>query len=768
MEAEARIRADLADAQGAIETEREARRAARLAVDQLVSDAREQAQADVRQRIDQVEADRDDARRALAALEAARADSEARLVSERERAEEAARATAEEYDATRTRLEAERDALQRHISDAETAATALRADLERHVREVGERAAESDAALRERIGSLERERDRLYAEVADAGALRVAVGRLEQELRDAHAALDREHGSRLEATNAWEQEREAWHRERERWTSEVSASIAARETSQRDSDAARHALMALEAEHQRALAARDRIDAELGDLLNGRETLIAERVRLEDELAAARAAREAEREARHAAETSLGELADAQLAMAREREGLDQALHVLRSDYASMVHTLDGERASRERDRTRLAALEQALADAQNRQRALETEVEATAREAEAALRRREIEHAQRLKALEHDLTENAARLTRLAEEAERARAALHAEFTRAAESHHRLIASDVFGYAVTTTAGELVRCNDAFARLFGYADAPDAMTRTAGRTIPGLADRPALASRLAVDGHAERLDACLERADGQPVRIIQSATLLGDATEPDNEVLVEHVLLGVPAGPTAAERRAQRLQAVGTLASEMVPDMEALITTLHERSSDPAASRQELGDLSGHVAALVRQLGAFSRRQARATAQIDLSQAVVRAEPTLLRLVGDYIAFSTDLDETAPVPAHVDDLEHVLTSLVTLGRDLLPAGGSIVVETRPGGDTARGTDIGDLEGPRLIVSASGYGVQIPERAQALEQLIERAGGQLRIHGETGWMVRLDVSFPRCGKHTKNAWSWLD
>jgi hypothetical protein len=426
-----------------------------------------------------------------------------------------------------------------------------------------------------------------------------------------------------------------------------------------------------------------------------------------------------------------------------------------------MVHALEAERIVRDQDRQHIASLDAAITAAAERQDGLERELAETTREAEVLIRRREAEHAGQLQAVERELTQNALRLARVVEEADRARAALHAEFTRAAESHHRLIASDLFGYAVTTLSGELVRCNDAFARLLGFIDAPDAMTRTAGRTIPGLADRPALVARLAADGQVSGVEACLERANGEPVRVSQSATLLTDPSDTDAETLVEHVLLGDPEGSTS-EVRGERLEAVGTLAAEMAPEMEALVTTLHEQLSDPGRDPRGVMMLAGQVAGLVRQLGAFSRRQMLPASRVDLSQVVATSEPTLLRLVGDYISFSTDLEETTPVSAHLDDLDHVLTSLVTLGRDLLPAGGSLVVETRRSGSGGRSGDVG-ADGPKLVVNASGYGVQIPERTAALNQVVERAGGELRVHGEPGWVVRLEVTFPRCAKSRRRA-----
>jgi signal transduction histidine kinase len=222
--------------------------------------------------------------------------------------------------------------------------------------------------------------------------------------------------------------------------------------------------------------------------------------------------------------------------------------------------------------------------------------------------------------------------------------------------------------------------------------------------------------------------------------------------------------MLGSVAGPSAAELQAQRLQEVGALASAMVPEIEGLVSTLLERTNEQDHDRREINALASQATALVRQLGAFSRRQVRTAEPVALNEVVLRAEPMLMRLVGAYIGFSTDLKDTSSVTAAADDLDQLLSSLVTLGRDLLPAGGSILVETR---QQSGNEGVDRTDGPMLVVIASGYGVQFPDRPSALEQVAERCNGLLRIAGEPGWQVRLEVTFPRCGGRTSAGWNWL-
>ena len=54
------------------------------------------------------------------------------------------------------------------------------------------------------------------------------------------------------------------------------------------------------------------------------------------------------------------------------------------------------------------------------------------------------------------------------------------------------------------------------------------------------------------------RVESCLERPDGQAVRILESASLLIEAEQADDETLVEHVIVGAVAAPDRDERPAR------------------------------------------------------------------------------------------------------------------------------------------------------------------------------------------------------------------
>ncbi len=666
--------------------------------------------------------------------------------------------TRAELEGTRTRLEDELRAVQETLGRERGNWDAARGDLE------GTRSGlEADLA---------RAHEALRAVQMESDAQRTQI---EAALREARETLDTERSASEQAREQLESElrqaRTAAHAAHHEWDARVAqleTELAEARERAASLEGLREALEAAHAElrHTDAAHAADRLAWQAAT-----EALERQRADLDTRAAADRDAWTARLAALEA------DLRDADH-IRQEHQRLSGAIDALRADYASMVQTLATERADRDRDRREIEALRATVDQHRQRGRELEADIERTAREADERAAQLDADHAARYRALEGELVQNAQRFARLSEEAERARTALRGEYVRAAESHNRLIGSDLFGYAVTTLPGELVRCNDAFARLFGYTDAPDAMTRTEGRVFPGLAGRADLLARLTAEGHLDRVDSCFERLDGTPVRAVESLSLLSDQT--DAEVLVEHIVVGVATGATSEQLQARRLEEVGSLTTAMAPEIETLVATLHERSRDVRARLEEsvvdsqdieaLTALASQVTMLVRQLAAFSRRQVREAEAADLNTAVARAEPILMRLVGDYIGFAVRFGETSPIAAHQDDLEQLFTSLVTLGRDLLPAGGSLMLETRripPGSATPDDDTDRALGGALLVVHASGYGVQFPGGAPALELVVQRCGGQLRLSGDPGWIVDIEVFFPRCGRPARSGWNWL-
>jgi chromosome segregation ATPase len=211
----------------------------------------------------------------------------------------------------------------------------------------------------------------------------------------------------------------------------------------------------------------------------------------------------------------------------------------------------------------------------------------------------------------------------------------------------------------------------------------------------------------------------------------------------------------------------ARRLEEVGRLAGAMAPDLRDLVASIDRcgaelahglDGSDPRRqSAREIVALSERTAVLLRQLLAFSEKQSRPLAPVEVNSAVRRVEPLLLQMAGTDIDLHIELGPADTINASEEDVEHLVTVLVFSARDLLPVGGSLIVQTGrldSGGARQDSLD-GRAPGHHLLtVRASGYGVQPPQSSAALELIVQRCGGELFFDVTADQVAFFQVRFP--------------
>ncbi len=104
----------------------------------------------------------------------------------------------------------------------------------------------------------------------------------------------------------------------------------------------------------------------------------------------------------------------------------------------------------------------------------------------------------------------------------------------RASEAgYRRLFERNLAGVFRSTPAGRLLDCNDAFARILGYASRHDLLDHNALKLYAHPEDRPRLLDQLRDRGHLANYELCLSRNDGTPVWILENVSLLEDAGQP-------------------------------------------------------------------------------------------------------------------------------------------------------------------------------------------------------------------------------------------
>ena len=243
------------------------------------------------------------------------------------------------------------------------------------------------------------------------------------------------------------------------------------------------------------------------------------------------------------------------------------------------------------------------------------------------------------------------------------------------------------------------------------------------------------LAEGLPID----RVESVLRQSNGRAFRALTAARLLPQ--EGAAEPLIERAFIDLDSR-TRVEAQlhlARRLETAGRLAAEMSATLEPLMTSLDDLATSQADRRRAV--------MLVRQLLAFSRRQAKPAGLLSLGDAIRRSEPLLRQIAGDAIALEFRVDDAGLVAAGDDDVEQLLAALVFTAAGNLPYGGTVVIETRA---VRSGFD----QHTELTVGATGYGVHSSPLSSSLARLVSRCGGTVRLTDEPARTTTLHIHLP--------------
>ena len=144
---------------------------------------------------------------------------------------------------------------------------------------------------------------------------------------------------------------------------------------------------------------------------------------------------------------------------------------------------------------------------------------------------------------------------------------------------------------------------------------------------------------------------------------------------------------------------RSQRLEGLGRLAGGVAHDFNNLLTVingycvllLHGKRLDEVSSLQiqKVLNAGQRATKLTGQLLAFGRGQLLKAEIIDLNAIVVEMGSLLLRVIGEHIEVRTMLfDGLDRVQVDPTQVEQIVMNLATNGRDAMPDGGVLVIQT--------------------------------------------------------------------------------
>ena len=232
---------------------------------------------------------------------------------------------------------------------------------------------------------------------------------------------------------------------------------------------------------------------------------------------------------------------------------------------------------------------------------------------------------------------------------------------------------------------------------------------------------------------------------------------------------------------------QAQKMDAIGKLAGGVAHDFNNLLTVINGRShrilaklqpEDPLWREADIIHQTGERAIkLVRQLLAFSRKQAGQVQNIALNATLTDMVKMLHSMVGEGVELVTVLEPgLRSIVANPAQIEQVVVNLVVNAADAMPQGGRLTIQTAKVriDETEARRHVGAKAGPyiSLSVSDTGEGMDDATQAQIFEPffttkaqgtglglatvygIVTQAGGFISVNSAPGMGATFRVLLP--------------
>jgi PAS domain S-box-containing protein len=308
-------------------------------------------------------------------------------------------------------------------------------------------------------------------------------------------------------------------------------------------------------------------------------------------------------------------------------------------------------------------------------------------------------------------------------------------------QRYHNVVENIGKALSIFNANHELVACNQAYKDLYKGSDGQsivrDGMSfreLMEWRVSTGFWRTPPVEMENVVDGVTERLDRsagtwAYELSDGRSMLVDHWLLPDGSRVSLWTDVTVLRAAESKRRELEAQLHHSQRLEALGRLAGGVAHDLNnALVPVLAmtKRVIDrlPAGSSErrslELALTGGRRAGeLVRQILAFSRKQAAEVSVLDLAELVREAMPMLAASVPATIRLEAAIDPVRPVLANAGQIHQVLVNLVVNAAQAIgDAVGTVSIGVQPASEPAR---------IRLTVADTGPGMDETTQQRVFE-----------------------------------------
>jgi PAS domain S-box-containing protein len=273
------------------------------------------------------------------------------------------------------------------------------------------------------------------------------------------------------------------------------------------------------------------------------------------------------------------------------------------------------------------------------------------------------------------------------------------AELRETQEQYRRFVEEDFTGNVVMRPDGQIVRCNPAFARIFGFDSVAQAQTANFVSLLRTRTDGAGLVDLVSERDAVETHELEMRQRDGDPVYVV--ARFLGTFNDAAELLEIQGYLFNDTKRKRLEQQliQSQKMEGLGTLAGGIAHDFNNILaiilgyaTRLEGWRANPErvpAAVTVIKEAVERGAALVQQLLTSARQTEARFSSIDLNGLIRDLEKMLHATVPKTINFELRLQRDLPlITADRSQIHQVLLNLCINARDAMQNGGTLTLET--------------------------------------------------------------------------------
>ncbi len=273
-------------------------------------------------------------------------------------------------------------------------------------------------------------------------------------------------------------------------------------------------------------------------------------------------------------------------------------------------------------------------------------------------------------------------------------------EALRVSEIRYRsFFEEDLTGDYIATVDGQILDCNVAFAKIFGFSSLDEALHSNLLSLCSDKTAHQAFLEQLTIDKKLEYYETEWRSQKGDPVFIVKNASGKFD----DQNRLIEikgYVFDITPHKKLEAElRQIQKMEAIGQLAGGIAHDFNNYLSSiiLHASLIKRKSSENELilkyadsiHKTAHRAADLINQILAFARKGKHLVQTIGIHNIIEEALNIISKTIDRSIEIETSLDDHLPnVDGDPTQLLQIVMNLCINASYAMPNGGKLIIET--------------------------------------------------------------------------------